>query len=115
MLLEYRQTRVADYWSAAGADPVTAATNRLTEASYDGSGNVTVLDGITRVYDPMNMAIERNPAAGTSDWAAIYTADDERLAVWDTAKGVVQETWTLRGLDGLVLRESSSAWDSVDN
>jgi len=44
------------------------------------------------------MNLTQNRTGEGTDWAAIYTADDERLAVWDTAKGPVQETWTLRGL-----------------
>jgi RHS repeat-associated protein len=85
--------------------PVDPATNRLSGAGYahDGSGNVTLLDGITYLYDPMNLT--KNRSGDGTQWAAIYTADDERLVVWDTAQGVVQETWTLRGLDGLLLRE----------
>ena len=85
--------------------PVDEATNRLTGAAYayDGLGNVTLSDGVTYVYDPMNLT--KNRSGDGTQWAAIYTASDERLAAWDTAQGVVQETWTLRGLDGLVLRE----------
>ena len=41
------------------------------------------------------MAIERNPAADAAEWAAIYTADDERLAVWATSRGTLQQEWTL--------------------
>jgi hypothetical protein len=34
--------------------PVDPATNRLTGAEYDGPGNVTLWDGVTYFYDPMN-------------------------------------------------------------
>jgi RHS repeat-associated protein len=85
--------------------PVDPSTNRLSgeDVEYDARGNVIELDGITYDYDSMNQIVNRS-GDGTG-WAAIYTADDERLAVWDTAEGVLEETWSLRGLDGMVLRE----------
>ena len=88
--------------------PVDSATNRLNGAgiNYDGSGNITLLDGVTYVPDPMNMTILRNPDTDNAEWAAIYTADDERLAVWDTGKGEREQRWTLRSLSNQVLRES---------
>ncbi|MCP3995349.1 MAG: hypothetical protein GY722_09825, partial [bacterium] len=86
--------------------PVTAETNRLTGHGYDASGNLTSFSGVwTQVYDPLNMAILRNPAPDASQWAAIYTAADERLATWDLASGEVQQHWTLRSPSGQILRD----------
>ncbi|MCP3994319.1 MAG: RHS repeat-associated core domain-containing protein, partial [bacterium] len=85
---------------------VTVATNRLADHVYDGSGNLTELTGVwTQVYDPLNMAILRNPAADASQWAAIYTAADERLATWNLSSGEVQQHWTLRSPSGQILRD----------
>ncbi|MCP3978409.1 MAG: hypothetical protein GY716_03620, partial [bacterium] len=86
--------------------PVTAETNRLTGHGYDASGNLTSFSGVwTQAYDPLNMAILRNPAADASQWAAIYTAADERLATWGLASGEVQQHWTLRSPSGQILRD----------
>ncbi|MCP4246711.1 MAG: RHS repeat protein, partial [bacterium] len=67
--------------------PVNGATNRLTAHGYDGSGNLTSFTGVwTHVVDPLNMPILRDHP-GTDQWAAIYTASDERLATSDPASG----------------------------
>ncbi len=36
----------------------------------------------TQVYDPINLAILRDPVPDAPQWGAIYTAGDERLASW---------------------------------
>ncbi|MCP4245408.1 MAG: hypothetical protein GY778_00010, partial [bacterium] len=41
---------------------------------------------------------------GTDQWAAIYTASDERLATSDPASGDLVQHWTLRSPSGQVLR-----------
>ena len=60
----------------------------------------------TQEVDPMNMAILRDPAPDASQWTAIYTAADERLATWDLSLGgePVQH-WTLRSPSGQILRD----------
>ncbi len=85
---------------------VSAATNRLTDHGYDGSGNMTDFAGVwTQVYDPMNLAILRDPMPDASQWAAIYTAGEERLATWDLSSGDVVQHWTLRSPSGQILRD----------
>ncbi len=85
---------------------VVPATNRLAGHGYDGSGNLTQFPGVwTQSYDPMNMAILRDPAPDASQWAAIYTADDERLATWDGSAGEIVQHWTLRSPSGQILRD----------
>ncbi len=86
--------------------PVSATTNRLTSHGYDGSGNLTDFGGVwTQVYDPVNLAILRDPMPDASQWAAIYTAGDERLATWDFSSGEVVQHWTLRSPSGQILRD----------
>ncbi len=58
--------------------------------------------------------------SGTEDWSYIYTADDERVWSFKPAQGATPrfDRWTLRGLDGQVLREypiSGYAWNSWED
>jgi RHS repeat-associated protein len=84
---------------------INPANNRIVDATYDkgianGAGNVTTLRQHNYSYDAVNMM--------TSDNASqfVYTADDERIAVYTSGAGTWR--WTLRGGRGKVLRELTS-------
>jgi len=83
--------------------PADAATNRLVASlgvTYDAVGNVkTDPSGSNYSYDAANMLRQRG---GT---AYLYTADDERIA---TVSGTSGARWTLRNLEGKVVREYDS-------
>jgi RHS repeat-associated protein len=90
--------------------PIDTSTNHITGAQYDDAGNLTSIQNVvgsmtytaTYTYDTAGRLARA--AAGTDVRDFIYTADDERIA---TANGATW-TWTVRGLDGKVLREFTS-------
>jgi RHS repeat-associated protein len=85
---------------------VSASTNRLSGHGYDGAGNLTTFTGVwTHEVDPLNMPILRESPPGVSQWAAIYTAADERLATSDESTGQPVQHWTLRSPSGQILRD----------
>ena len=89
-------------------DPSTNRIDAPGTATYDAAGNTISLSGITFEYDELNQLTHREPDSGPNDdslWAALYTADDERLAVLDAAGAIYQERWTLRDLGGRVLSQ----------
>jgi RHS repeat-associated protein len=100
--------------------PVTVdqntTTNHITSnnAQYDAAGNLTYIQNVvggtaytaTYTYDTAGRLARA--AANTDIRDFLYTADDERIA---TANGA-SWTWTVRGLDGKVLREFTSMADS---
>jgi RHS repeat-associated protein len=91
---------------------VTTGTNRLSSALYDAGGNVTSPDGTsvdTYVYDPMNMQVQHVTSSGKDDY--VYTADDERIGAFHGDKWV----WSIRDLQGHVLREYQSSDGRVTN
>src|SRR6185295_12549956 len=83
--------------------PANAATNRLSSTlgvTYDAVGNLTTdPSGTSYSYDAANMLRQRG---GTT---YLYTAGDERIA---TVSGTTGARWTLRNLDGKVVREYDS-------
>ena len=81
---------------------VLGSTNRISGASYDPAGNVTVFDGVTYAYDGSNSLTESS--TGSEDRQYVYTAEDERIAT----KNGASWTWTVRYLDGKILREFTS-------
>lgn len=87
-------------------------SNRLTGAvSYDIGGNLTSWNGANYSFDDLNRM--RRMQNGDQDWLFAYTVDDERIwsyRIW----GPSSETWTLRGLDGKVLREFFSGGQYMD-
>jgi RHS repeat-associated protein len=94
--------------------PTDPTTNRLQSplASYDGGGNVTVLDyGSERYeysYDGTNMMKYLKSDTGLAR-TFLYSADDERVVQLDCETagcGVddAKHTWSLRGLGAEVLR-----------
>jgi len=99
---------------AEGRPDVTTnkATNHLSEAGYDGAGNVSSWPGHTYKYDAANMLVEMVETGG-EHVAYVYTADDERIAVLEIVTGGYNGTWRIRGLDNKVLREfaeSNGSW-----
>ena len=60
---------------------IDPATNRLNNATHDAAGNVTVLGFHTYSYDALNMQIRDVSPSGAREY--VYTADDERIAVYE--------------------------------
>jgi len=105
---------------SAQSIPVNAATNRITLAgsSYDEGGNLTRLaaGGEVFAYEYDGVGAMKHLQSNT-DLARIfiYNAGDERIAVFDCVNGDCttqgsSETWTIRGLDGRVLRQWRHPW-----
>jgi RHS repeat-associated protein len=78
--------------------------NRLAAAAYDPAGNVTQFDGHSYTYDAFNM--QTGDVYGVVAREYVYTADDERIAVYTPGSGSWR--WTLRDASGKVLRELTS-------
>lgn len=100
--------------------PVSASTNRLTGAlttKYDGAGNLTSWNG--QVYDFDALHRMTHVDTGSEAWMYLYDAADER--VWKLADGANprHDVWTLRDLDGSVLRTYDAVgfdkWTIVDD
>lgn len=88
-------------WTSIGVSPTT---NRLTNASYDASGNQTAQLATAAAYDGFNMATSyRFDASNVQTF--VYTPSDERIGV---LRGT-DWTWSLRGGDGRVLRQYRSS------
>jgi RHS repeat-associated protein len=86
---------------------VTSTRNQLSGATYDPAGNLTKFDGHTYSYDAFNMQT-RDQVDGTAVVREyIYTANDERIAVYVPGTGSWQ--WSLRDASGKVLREMTSS------
>jgi RHS repeat-associated protein len=86
---------------------VTSTRNQLSGATYDPAGNLTNSDGHTYSYDAFNMQT-RDQVDGTAVVREyIYTANDERIAVYVPGAGSWQ--WSLRDASGKVLREMTSS------
>jgi RHS repeat-associated protein len=93
----------------------STSTNRLTgTVNYDGAGNLTNWNGATYLYDDFNQM--QHMTNGAEDWIYIYTADDER--VWSYNLNLNLSRWTLRGLDGKVLRDftnNNGVWSVAED
>jgi RHS repeat-associated protein len=86
---------------------ISPLTNRVNGATYDASGNLQTLGGIgthTYTYDALNM--QTSDSSGGSIREYVYTASDERIAVYTVGQ---QWNWTIRDTSGKVLREFTSA------
>lgn len=82
--------------------PTDWSTNRLTgTAVYDAAGNLTGWNGSAYEYDKLNKMWHM--INGAEEWIYLYTPDDERL--WSFKVNGNFSRWTLRDLDGRVLRE----------
>lgn len=82
---------------------VSPATNRLNNVGYDAAGNVTAIGAHTYAYDALNM--QTRDTWGSLAREYIYTADDERIAVYEVGQ---RWRWTVRDTSGKVLREFTS-------
>jgi RHS repeat-associated protein len=80
--------------------PTSASTNRLTSGTYDGAGNLTGYTAALYEYGPFNDLWHYKN--GAEEAIYLYTADDERLWQYNYD---LRHQWTLRDLDGKVLRE----------
>jgi RHS repeat-associated protein len=81
----------------------TENKNRIAGAGYDAGGNVTNLSGHIYSYDALNMMTRDSFGALAREF--VYTADDERIATYTVGSSW---NWTVRGVDGKVLREFAS-------
>lgn len=93
--------------------PTSSSTNRLTAGGYDAAGNLTSWSGNTYEYDAFNQMTRYH--SGAEDWIYIYGADDERF--WSYRTTGNGSTWTLRDLDGKVLRQYNShlGWNNYED
>jgi RHS repeat-associated protein len=95
--------------------PASVATNRLTGAViYDSAGNLTSWNGATYEYDAFDQM--RRMLSGSEDWIYSYTADDERIWAYNLALN--QSHWTVRDLDGRVLRDflnNAGVWSVAED
>ncbi|HEV7238563.1 MAG TPA: RHS repeat-associated core domain-containing protein [Thermoanaerobaculia bacterium] len=88
---------------------VNSSTNRIANRTYDKRGNMLQLpEGNTLDYDELGMV--RKETGSNRAVYYIYTADDERIAVYDADAqlGTHAWRWTVRGLDKKPLREFTS-------
>lgn len=92
------------------AGAAEASTNRMTSLEYDTDGNVICdTDDCAGPhhayrYDALNM--QTKETYGTNKREYVYTADDERIAVYSNDS---TWKWSIRGLDNKVLREFTSS------
>src|SRR5712691_7913792 len=83
---------------------ITPATNHINAgvATYDEAGNVIAMDAVhTYAFDAAGAMTWQNDNGSVRKY--VYTADDERLGVYNG-----RWTWTVRDLGGRVLRELTS-------
>ncbi len=86
--------------------PASTSTNRLTgTVGYDSAGNLTTWNGALYEYDAFDQMWHM--VSGSEDWVYAYTTDDERIWSYNPAQNTSR--WTLRDLDGQVLRDFSNA------
>jgi RHS repeat-associated protein len=86
--------------------PVNAATNQLTSAQYDDTGNQTTIEpnGGVLAYDAAGMLMTLT--AGNNKLAYVYDANDERIVTVELVNGnESRHRYTLRGSDNKVARE----------
>jgi RHS repeat-associated protein len=88
--------------------PTDPATNRLTSCglncggTYDAAGNITNWNGALYEYDAFNQL--KHFTSGSQEWLYMYDADDERIWSFQVGANPRFDRWTLRNLDGKVLR-----------
>lgn len=92
---------INEQWISVG---VSSATNRLDEATYDSSGNQLSRGATAATYDGFGMVTSYR-FDSTNAETYVYTASDERIGV---LRGT-DWTWSVRGGDGLVLRQYRSS------
>jgi RHS repeat-associated protein len=83
--------------------PVDGSSNRMTGPEYDAAGNVTTRGGRRAYeYDAVNM-LTRVYATPSYSRRMLYDGDDQRLGMM--VDGDSLSRWTIRGVDGMILRE----------
>jgi RHS repeat-associated protein len=89
--------------TSARNTPTSATTNRLTGTGivYDARGNLTNWNGAVYEIDDFNLM--HHMTSGAEEWLYAYTADDERIWMKKIGTGIAK--WTVRDLEGKVLRE----------
>jgi RHS repeat-associated protein len=83
---------------------IHSPTNRVAGAQYDDAGNFRSDAGHEYTVDALNMHV-RQAVTGTTPRESIYTADDERIAVYTVGSWW---QWTVRDFGGRVVRELTS-------
>ncbi|HEV7672039.1 MAG TPA: polymorphic toxin type 33 domain-containing protein [Thermoanaerobaculia bacterium] len=117
--LQSLTTQIGTATATTRLTTTSSATNRLASPStYDTAGALTNWNGAFYEYDGLNQLAHY--VSGTEDWSYIYTADDERIWSFKPAQGATprSDRWTLRGLDGQVLREypiSGYVWNNWED
>ena len=109
-----------------GGDPVapgrttdtSPTTNHLTAGAFDGAGNLTGWNGNLYDYDALGMMARMRTGTlpSSEDWRYFYTANDERIHARRLAPaGSPGSIWTLRDLEGNVLRQYDAhvSWTTV--
>jgi len=76
------------------------ATNRLTGASYDDSGELTSYQSSSYTWDVLGQVTSVNTV--TEMWTHIYDTSGERVWSWRTSPSRL-DTYALRGMDQKVL------------
>jgi len=84
---------------------VSLANNHLDQAGYSPSGNVETLLGHTYSYDSMNMMT--NDTFGGVAHEFVYTADNQRIAIYTTGTNSSWR-WTVRDITDRPVREFTS-------
>jgi RHS repeat-associated protein len=102
--------------TSARNTPTSASNNRLTGTGvdYDDRGNLTNWNGAVYEYDDFNQM--KRMLSGAEEWIYVYTAGDER--VWLKRVGFGLARWTLRDLEGKVLREytqDTAGWSATSD
>jgi RHS repeat-associated protein len=83
-------------------DPtIKPRTNRFEEATYNAAGAVATFDGHTYTYDSIGMMTSQH---NTQLVQYVYTADDERIAVYTGTRW----EWSLRDPGAHVIRQVTS-------
>jgi len=93
--------------SAPGTDcqygmTISRTTNKIDNVSYDATGNVTSLGGRSFTWDAIAVMTRESGNGVTREF--VYTADDERIAVYDAGTW----RWSVRDPSGKVLRDFTS-------
>ena len=82
--------------------PTSASTNRLSGGSYDNAGNLVEWEAGEYIYDEFNQMVRMK--SGPREWIYVYTVDGERIWQFKVGAEPRFDRWTLRDLDGQVLR-----------
>ena len=82
----------------------SSSDNRVADVRYTLAGNVEAFAGHTYSYDATNMPVRDKYGDQVLEY--IYTANDERIAIYNVNEGSWR--WTIRDTSGKVLREFAS-------